>query len=71
MIIFSQSEAIQLGSPLKSVIGSYDATLLHAFIRETFPGAVLLEEHQVSITSLRSQLHHNTVKSVNPPPPNQ
>ena len=48
-------ETIQLGdgsgSPLKSVTGPYDATALHTFIRETFPGAILLEEHQVS-TSL-------------------
>ena len=48
-------ETIQLGdgngSPLKSVTGPYDATALHTFIRETFPGTILLEEHQVS-TSL-------------------
>ena len=52
-------ETIQLGdgdvSPLKSVTGPYDATTLHTFIRETFPGAVLLEEHQVGTTSLGSQ----------------
>ena len=39
------------GSPLKSVTGPYDATSLHTFINETFPGAVLLEEHQVNINS--------------------
>lgn len=27
----------------------YNTSSLHAFIRETFPGAVLLEEHQVCI----------------------
>ena len=55
--LLSQSgavETIQLGdgngSPLKSVTGPYDATALHTFIRETFPGAILLEEHQVSIS---------------------
>ena len=36
--------------------GPYDTTFLHTFIRETFPGAVLLEEHQVSTNSLRTQL---------------
>ena len=45
-------ETIQLGevsgSPLKSVAGPYDASSLHTFIRDTFPGAILLEEHQVS-----------------------
>lgn len=34
--------------PLNSLSGPYDATPLHTFIRDTFPGAVLLEEHQVS-----------------------
>ena len=36
--------------------GPYNTTSLHSFIRETFPGAVLLEEHQVSTNSLRTQL---------------
>ena len=61
-------ETIQLGdgngSPLKSVTGPYDATSLHTFISETFPGAVLLEEHQVSTNSLRSQLYCNAVMCV-------
>ena len=34
-------------SPPKSTSTLYDATTLHTFIRETFPGATLLEEHQV------------------------
>ena len=36
-----------VGSPAKSVFDPYDTTSLHIFIREEFPGAVLLEEHQV------------------------
>ena len=36
-----------LGSPARSVFDPYDTTSLHIFIREAFPGAVLLEEHQV------------------------
>ena len=29
------------------VFNPFDATALHNFIREAFPGAILLEEHQV------------------------
>jgi hypothetical protein len=36
-----------LSSPARSVFDPYDTTSLHIFIREAFPGAVLLEEHQV------------------------
>lgn len=36
-----------LGSPARSVFDPYDTTSLHIFIREAFPGAILLEEHQV------------------------
>ena len=34
-------------NPPKTTRDLYDATSLHSFIRETFPGATLLEEHQV------------------------
>ena len=37
--------SIQLTGGIGGV--AYDATSLHIFIREAFPGAVLLEEHQV------------------------
>ena len=39
-----------LGSPARSVFDPYDTTSLHIFIREAFPGAVLLEEHQGAVT---------------------
>lgn len=34
-------------SPARSLFDPYDTTSLHIFIREAFPGAILLEEHQV------------------------
>lgn len=40
-----------LGSPARSVFDPYDTTSLHIFIREAFPGAILLEEHQVDLIS--------------------
>lgn len=36
-------------SPAKSVFNPYDTTSLHIFLHETFPGAILLEEHQVGV----------------------
>ena len=51
MDVIRQTSAIGMnggpGSPAKSVFDPYDTTSLHIFIREAFPGAVLLEEHQV------------------------
>ena len=37
------------GGAANSVFNPYDTTSLHIFIREAFPTALLLEEHQVSI----------------------
>ena len=36
-------------SPSKSAFNPYDTTSLHIFLHETFPGAILLEEHKVGI----------------------
>ncbi len=44
------SEAVALGGGGGgggSVFNPYDTTSLHIFIRESFSGAVLMEEHQV------------------------
>lgn len=38
-----------IDSPAKSAFNPYDTTSLHIFLRETFPGAILLEEHQVGV----------------------
>ena len=38
-----------IDSPAKSAFNPYDTTSLHIFLCETFPGAVLLEEHQVGV----------------------
>ena len=44
----SGSHALSLGGGgTASVFNPYDTTSLHTFIREVFPGALLLEEHQV------------------------
>ena len=33
-----------------NVVDQFNTTELHTFINETFPGAILLEEHQVYTT---------------------
>ena len=38
-----------LDSPSKSAFNPYDTTSLHIFLHETFPGAILLEEHKVGV----------------------
>ena len=35
------------GAANNNVFNPYDTTSLHIFIREAFPGATLMEEHQV------------------------
>lgn len=49
------SEVSSTGTPVRatssgasSVFNPYDTTQLHAFIREAFSGATLMEEHQAS-----------------------
>ena len=48
---------------------AYDATSLHIFIHETFPGAVLLEDHQVCTTEYKknSQCSHQDTLPVTIP----
>ena len=55
-----------IGGPAKSVPDPYDAASLHMFIREAFPGSVLLEEHEVSMTNHRITIIYNVMQPLVP-----
>lgn len=54
----------EVGSPAKSLSNPFDATSLHMFIREAFPGSVLLEEHQVCVNICNDSDNHIELQAV-------
>ena len=51
---YSCSDSIDVKISSREAHNQYNMTKLHTFITDTFPGATLLEEHQVWLASMQA-----------------